>query len=69
MDLQLCLLRLKQMLGFCVCHCFAWNYTVGAGAVIVDAGAVMTKDIVPWTVIGSNPAKFIKKCVLREIPE
>jgi acetyltransferase-like isoleucine patch superfamily enzyme len=37
--------------------------TIGEGA-IVAAGAVVTKDVAPWTVVGGNPAKTI-----REIPE
>ena len=39
--------------------------TIGEGAV-VGACAVVTKDVAPWTVVGGNPAKFIKKRVLRE---
>lgn len=39
--------------------------TVGQGAV-VGATASVYKDIEPWTVVGGNPAKFIKK---REIKE
>lgn len=34
--------------------------TVGQGAV-VGARAAVFKDVPPWTVVGGNPAKFIKK--------
>lgn len=33
--------------------------TIGKGAVVA-AGAVVTKDVAPHTVVGGNPAKFIK---------
>ncbi|GIW68006.1 MAG: acetyltransferase [Candidatus Parcubacteria bacterium] len=39
--------------------------TIGKGAVVA-ARAVVVKDVEPWTVVGGNPAKFIKK---REIKE
>lgn len=37
--------------------------TIGEGAVVA-AGAVVTKDVEPWTVVGGNPAKVIKKRVI-----
>lgn len=39
--------------------------TVGQGAVVGAAAAVF-KNVEPWTVVGGNPAKFIKKRVLIE---
>ena len=38
---------------------------IGDGAVVA-AGAVVTKDVEPWTVVGGNPAKFIKRRELKE---
>jgi putative colanic acid biosynthesis acetyltransferase WcaF len=39
--------------------------TIGEGAV-VGARAAVFKDVEPWTIVGGNPAKFIKR---REIKE
>ena len=39
--------------------------TLGEGAV-VGARAAVFKDVEPWTVVGGNPAKVIKKRVMRE---
>jgi len=39
--------------------------TVGQGAV-VGARAVVFKDVSDWTVVGGNPAKFIKKRVITD---
>lgn len=37
--------------------------TIGEGA-IVGATASVYKDVEPWTVVGGNPAKYIKKRIL-----
>ena len=39
--------------------------TLGKGS-IVGARSVVIKDVEPWTVVGGNPAKFIKKRVLKD---
>ncbi len=39
--------------------------TIGQGAV-VGARACVFKDVEPWTIVGGNPAKFIKKRIIRE---
>lgn len=53
---------------------FAWvaadafigmGVTVGEGAV-VGARAAVFKDVEPWTVVGGNPAKFIKRRIVKE---
>lgn len=37
--------------------------TIGEGAV-VGARSVVTKNVEPWTVVGGNPARFIKKRII-----
>jgi acetyltransferase-like isoleucine patch superfamily enzyme len=37
----------------------AGGITIGENAVVA-AGAVVTKDVAPNTIVGGNPAKFIK---------
>lgn len=39
--------------------------TIGQGAV-VGARAAVFKDVEPWTVVGGNPAKFIKKRIVKD---
>lgn len=39
--------------------------TIGDGAVVA-AGAVVTSDIAPWTIVGGNPSRVIKKRVVKE---
>lgn len=38
--------------------------TIGQGAV-VGARAAVFKSVAPWTVVGGNPAKFLKKRILK----
>ena len=38
--------------------------TVGDGAVVAACG-VAVKDVEPWTIVGGNPAKFLKRRELR----
>lgn len=40
--------------------------TIGDG-VVVGACAVVTKNVQPWTVVGGNPARFIKKRFLSAV--
>lgn len=37
----------------------AKGVTIGKGSVVA-AGSNVVKDVAPWTVVGGNPAKFIK---------
>lgn len=39
--------------------------TIGTGAV-VGARAVVFKDVYPWTVVGGNPAKYIKNRIIKD---
>lgn len=36
------------------------NITIGKGSIIA-AGSVLTKDVEPYSIVGGNPAKLIKK--------
>lgn len=43
----------------------AMGVTIGQGAV-VGARSSVYKDVDPWTVVGGNPAKFIKKRIIQD---
>jgi len=61
-------LNIPLVIGEIHLHDFAWvaaetfimsGVTIGEGAV-VGARAAVFKEVEPWTVVGGNPAKFIK---------
>ena len=52
--------RARQL---CICKLLtshAGGVTIGNGCTIA-AGAVVTKNVEPWTVVGGNPAKLIRR--------
>ena len=51
----------------CAGSFIAPGVTIGEGAV-VGAKAVVTRDIAPWDVVAGNPARLVKKRVLRTPP-
>ena len=42
--------------------------TIGDGAVVA-AGAIVTKDVAPYTIVGGNPARLIKRRFREDIAE
>lgn len=54
------LVTIKDQAWICADAFIAPGVTVGQGAV-VGARAAVFKDVEPWSVVGGNPAKFIKK--------
>lgn len=57
-------IRIKKHAWVAVGAFVGMGVTVGEGAV-VGARAAVFRDVEPWTVVGGNPAKFIKKRVMR----
>ena len=67
-------INMPFVLGVIYIEDFAWvaaeafvmnNVRIGKGAVI-GARAAVFKDVAPWTVVGGNPAKFIKDRIIKE---
>ncbi len=59
-------IRIKGQAWVCARAIVLPGVTIGEGAVVA-AGAVVTKDVTPWTIVGGNPAKVIGKRELREV--
>ena len=58
-------IRIEPYSWVCAEAFVGMGVTIGEGAV-VGARAAVFKDVEPWTVVGGNPAKVIKKRVMRE---
>jgi len=63
MELVTASIRIEDFAWICAHAVLLPGVTIGKGAVVA-AGAVVTKDVEPWAVVGGNPAKFIKKRVI-----
>jgi len=59
-DLLLCPVVIESQVWIAADAFIGPDVTIGEGAV-VGARAAVFKDVEPWTVVGGNPAKFIKK--------
>ena len=53
-------IKIESLSWICADAFVSMGVTIGKGAV-VGARAAVFKDVEPWTVVGGNPAKFIKK--------
>lgn len=53
-------IKIESFARVCANAFVGMGVTIGEGAV-VGARAAVFKDVEPWTVVGGNPAKFLKK--------
>lgn len=58
-------IKVDDFVWVCADAFVGMGVTIGEGAV-VGARACVFKDVEPWTVVGGNPAKFIKKRVIKD---
>lgn len=65
MELKTAPIVIKDQAWICARAIIMPGVTIGDGAVVA-AGAVVVKDVAPWTVVGGNPANVISKRVLKD---
>ena len=58
-------IKIEKYAWICADAFVGMGVTIREGAV-VGARAAVFKDVEPWTVVGGNPAKYIKKRVIRD---
>lgn len=58
-------IKVERFAWVCADAFVGMGVTIGEGSV-VGARACTFKDVEPWTVVGGNPAKFIKQRVLKD---
>ena len=58
-------ITIERLAWVCADAYVGMGVTIGQGAV-VGATASVYKDVEPWTVVGGNPAKFLKKRIVKE---
>lgn len=58
-------IKIERYSWVCADAFVGMGVTIGEGAV-VGARAAVFKDVEPWTVVGGNPARFIKKRTIKE---
>lgn len=49
------------------CRCFRGHGGDDRQGAVVGIRGVVFKDVESWTVVGGNPAKFIKKRTMRKV--
>ena len=64
MELTTAPIRIEPQAWICARAIILPGVTVGEGAVVA-AGSVVTRPVDSWQIIGGNPAKFIRKRIMK----
>lgn len=64
-NLILCPIRIEDQVWIAADAFIGPNVTVGEG-VVVGARSAVFRNVEPWTVVGGNPAKVLKKRLIRD---